>query len=264
MTRYFIYQISIPDANWKRYVGAHACSDHKCFANGMCTYMGSGLAIQRAVKKYGPENACKQHIAECETEQEMYELEAMIVDQAFVDDPDNYNMNLGGNGGTHSEETKRKIAEANKGRVWSDESKLKMSKIQKKIKTWAGRQHTEETKRKQSESMTKYYSLPENRLKTAARSHRPCSEETKAKLRIANKGSRKGLPRPEEAKQKIRETKRLNPTPSPWTGRHHSEETKRKIGESHRGKRASEETRRKLSEIATRRHRTSDVDLFAE
>lgn len=46
------------------------------------------------------------------------------------------------------------------------------------------------------------------------------------------------------------------------TGRRHSEESRRKIGEAHKGKKFSEEHRRKLSEAALRQHRVGENNPF--
>lgn len=61
------------------------------------------------------------------------------------------------------------------------------------------------------------------------------SEETKAKMRL-NHADVRGDKNPMYGK------------PSAFLGKHHTKETKRKIGDRHRGKEVSEETRRKLSE----------------
>jgi group I intron endonuclease len=83
----------------------------------------------------------------------------------------------------------------------------------------------------------------------------PCSEETKEKLRIANKGQKIS----EEQRQKLR-LANLGKKQSPETirkrvesrkGYKHSEETLRKISLSNKGKKLSEETKRKLSIINT-------------
>jgi len=43
-------------------------------------------------------------------------------------------------------------------------------------------------------------------------------------------------------------SKRMMGTKNPFYGKHHSEETKRKMSEAHKGKKHSEETKRKMSE----------------
>lgn len=56
-------------------------------------------------------------------------------------------------GKQHSDETKQKISDANKGRKWSEESKIQMSKNRKGRKSpMDGKHHSEETKRKISEN----------------------------------------------------------------------------------------------------------------
>ena len=77
-----------------------------------------------------------------------------------------------------SEEHKRKIAEANKGKVNSEETRRKISEANKGNKIWLGKTHTEETKRKISEK---------NKGRPAPNKGVPHSEETKMKLSIAAK-----------------------------------------------------------------------------
>lgn len=97
MPRCVLYQIANRH-NGKYYIGAHVCSDeHRCFANGMCTYMGSGTAIKRAVNKHGVATFQKDILAEVESEEFLYRLEAAVVNEAFVKRNDTYNMTVGGN-----------------------------------------------------------------------------------------------------------------------------------------------------------------------
>lgn len=62
-------------------------------------YMGSGLRIQRAIKKYGVENFEKTILFECSSVEEMNAKEAEIVNEEFIARDDVYNIKLGGEGG---------------------------------------------------------------------------------------------------------------------------------------------------------------------
>ena len=61
--------------------------------------MGSGLRIQRAIKKYGVENFEKTILFECSSVEEMNAKEAEIVNEEFIARDDVYNIKLGGEGG---------------------------------------------------------------------------------------------------------------------------------------------------------------------
>jgi hypothetical protein len=121
------------------------------------------------------------------------------------------NLTDGGEGVSgliHSEETRRKIGEAQKGNTHS-----------------LGKTTSEETKRKIGE----------------AQKGKILSEEHKRKISEAQKGNTNNLGKTtsEETKQKISEAKK---------GQILSEEHKRKISEAKKGKTRSEESRRKQSE----------------
>jgi len=127
-----------------------------------------------------------------------------------------------------TEEHKRKISVANKGRSLSEKTKRKMSE------TKIGKVLSEETKKKMSESKKNQ------------------TEETRKKISRANKGRRyseeqkklmsermKGKKHSEETKKKMSETRK---------GRTFSEEHKEKISKSLSGIKRSEETKKKIGE----------------
>ncbi len=148
-----------------------------------------------------------------------------------------------------SEETKRKIGKANKGKVPSEEAKQKMSKAHK------GLRPSEETIQKMSKAQ-KGKIVSEETRKKISKIHKgkTLSEETRQKISKANKGKKlskahkdkisqktKGKNNPhyghrhtEESKKKIAETarRRYAKDGHPWLGRKHSEESKLKISQT--------------------------------
>ena len=133
-----------------------------------------------------------------------------------------------------TDETRRKLSDANKGHKVSEEAKRKISDANKgKPSNYKGKHRSEETKRKLSE---------------AIKGH-TVSEETKRKIAAAMKGkpsNHKGKQLSEETKRKIAET--LKGQPSPNKGKHLSDEQRRKISDAKKGKHCSEETKRKIAE----------------
>lgn len=79
--------------NGKIYIGKHQTKD---LNDG---YMGSGINITRAIKKYGVQNFEKHILFVFQTEEEMNLKEAEIVDDEFVLREDTYNICAGGKGG---------------------------------------------------------------------------------------------------------------------------------------------------------------------
>jgi hypothetical protein len=165
--KYIIYKTT-NIINNKIYIGKHQTE------NINDTYLGSGVALERAIKRYGKQNFKKEILFVFNTEKEMNEKEKELVTESFIATNKTYNMGVGGEGGSHfkgknhsietkqklsemakdrkfSDEARRKISEANKKRVLSDETKKKLSEKAKL------RFQNEEARKKHSELMTEYY-----------------------------------------------------------------------------------------------------------
>ena len=199
---YYIYRIT-NKINGKTYIGQHK------YKKLNDKYMGSGVLITKAKNKYGIENF-KKEILEFDIPdvdltndwEQMYILFERAKGKA------EYNIADGGYGGCGhlSKETKRKISEANKGRIpwnkgkkgcFSEETRRKISKKMKgKPANNKGKHHTEETKRKISEAHKGKCLSEEHRKKLSESTKgrlvwnkdKHWSEETKRKISEANKG----------------------------------------------------------------------------
>jgi hypothetical protein len=86
---YIIYKIT-NNVNGRYYIGRHATQK---LDDG---YMGSGIGIRNAIKKYGLENFTKEIIATTSTTEELWQLEKEIVNETIVTDPLSYNVSYGG------------------------------------------------------------------------------------------------------------------------------------------------------------------------
>lgn len=143
---FYIYCHTAP--NGKRYIGQTCQEPEKRWNNGW-GYVGQPY-FKRAIDKYGWESFRHEILAVCHTKEMADLLETHLI--AFFDTRNHskgYNLTAGGGGWlgmTCSEETKRKISEANTGNTWDDERK----------KTWSeamsgsgnpmyGRHHSKET-----------------------------------------------------------------------------------------------------------------------
>jgi len=154
---YCIYRITNL-INGKTYIGQHKYKDLND------DYMGSGKCLKRAQAKYGIENFKKDILV------------FGIVKKSFIDllekeyikfyrsiGKAEYNIADGGQGGSinkgkkfgpMSEEHKRKISEAQKGKRFSEEHRRKLSEVNKGERNpWYGKHFSEETRKKISESL---------------------------------------------------------------------------------------------------------------
>lgn len=174
---HIIYKIT-NEINKKIYVGKH--STH----NIDDSYMGSGVALQRAFDKYGIENFTKEIIHVCDTCEDALILESEIVDLDFVNRKDTYNLVVGGLSGSTgtivSEETRQKQSAAKKGRKLTQEHKDKIAdSLRGKPSRAAGSVKSEEAKRKTSEAL---------KGRTSPMKGKTHSEDTRQALSDLNKG----------------------------------------------------------------------------
>lgn len=86
---YIIYKVT-NTLNNRYYIGRHATK------NIDDSYMGSGIGIKNAIKKYGVENFTKEIIATADSADALWDLEKEIVNEEVVKDPLSYNMAYGG------------------------------------------------------------------------------------------------------------------------------------------------------------------------
>ena len=88
---YTVYKIT-NNINNRYFIGVHKTSDPHD------SYMGSGLAIKRAIESYGIDNFTKDILFVSETRETSYNKEKEMISEC-MDDPLCYNISYGGDGG---------------------------------------------------------------------------------------------------------------------------------------------------------------------
>ena len=155
--KYVIYKTT-NKTNGKFYIGKHQTE------NINDNYLGSGVALEKAIKKYEKDLFFKEILFIFETEDEMNKKEKEILTEEFIATNKTYNMGVGGEGGSHfkgkshTTETKQKLSELAKKRVHSAETKKKISDVNRK------RVLSDETKKKLSEKAKERFSNKESRI----------------------------------------------------------------------------------------------------
>lgn len=139
--KYYIVYETTNLINNKKYRGIHMTS------NLNDDYIGSGVSLRLAIKKYGKENFKKEILEYCNSYDELIEKEKIYVDEEWTKDLFNYNIKTGGqSAGILSDESKLKISETlkrkyksgeiinvspNKGKYKSEEEKRRISETLK-------------------------------------------------------------------------------------------------------------------------------------
>jgi group I intron endonuclease len=167
--------------NGKIYIGQHRVNN---MADMDSKYYGSGKYLKKAIKKYGKNNFSREIIALCGSREITNILEIEYIKIYKDIGSKMYNVRPGGMGfysggvspfkgrhhgeeskkklsegrsgkrfGPHLEETKKKIGEANRCRVWKEESRIKIGEKAKIINS--GIIRSEATKHKMSEAAKK-------------------------------------------------------------------------------------------------------------
>ena len=197
--------------NGKFYVGQDS--------NNNPEYLGSGVLLKKAIEKYGRKHFVKEILEVCDTKEQLNDREIYWIEETKSREV-GYNIAEGGHGGhTYTEETRQRISETFKGKKFSQETveKRRQTREQKIKENPNAYKHTEDTKRRIGEKSK----------------GRPNSEYNRLMSSIKNSGRNnpnfeKSIPWSEERKKAAR-------------GRLLSEEHRRKISESNRGKKMSED-----------------------
>jgi group I intron endonuclease len=202
MTAHYTVYETTNLVNGKFYRGTHITDDiHD-------DYLGSGVALQAAIKKHGKENFTKRVFAWCANEENMKEIERLLVTEMEVNNRNCYNMTEGGgrppvfygddNPAKREEvraqfrgdrnamrrpEVKRRHSE----RLADPAVKAKISAAKTgENNAMTGQRHTEETKAKMSAALTGRTLSKEHKAKLTGRI---VSDESKAKMSAAQTGT---------------------------------------------------------------------------
>jgi len=137
--------------NGKMYIGqtVHRLRQRKQSHISAALSIRDNTYFHRALRKYGNENFSWKILQECDTIEELNQLEIFYIGYYNTFGNNGYNLTVGGKSGLvgfrHTEESKRKMSEAQKGKKLSEETKRRMSKVQK------NKVVSKETRRKISE-----------------------------------------------------------------------------------------------------------------
>jgi hypothetical protein len=141
-------------------------------------------AIGKALRKYG--NQIKGEVLAIGDEDYIYELERKAIEAFGTMAPEGYNLKEGGRGGRHTEESKRKISEANLGKYVSEETRKKIGAKSK------GRVFSKATRQKMSNDRKGKLVGKKNPMFGITGLNHPCwgkkaSEESRLKMSEAQK-----------------------------------------------------------------------------
>lgn len=218
MDKYYIYRIT-NNINHKTYIGQHKYYKSLLVEDG---YMGSGIILRKAQKKYGIENFTKEIITIAMSRSEANVLEMYYIAKERKENTYGcYNIADGGQGGAWnkgvpcSDETKKKISKAIKGIKRSDET---IKKMVENHKGFSGCHHSEESKAK----------ISENEKGHRPYFCRPRTEEEKKKISEKLKGRKLNL----SDEERLARSERAKEMNKKHIGSKRSEETKKKMSES--------------------------------
>ena len=190
-----MYKISFPRRlSSKEYIGISSKGAERRFTEHCCSKKKYPIAL--AIKKYGKENAILEVLGEFDDYEEMYKAEQEAIKKHNTKHPNGYNLTDGGKGAygcKATEERKRKISEANRGRRHSKETRRKISEANKgrdfSIQVEAMRKATTGRKRSEKEiaATAEFWRgrkhREDSKLKmSVSASMRKASDETKDKM----------------------------------------------------------------------------------
>lgn len=213
MKKFYVYVHVCP--NGKRYVGITTASKPE-----IRWREGKGYKHQlfgRAILKYGWDNITHE-VFEVDSAEEMYRKEVELISFYHSNDPEyGYNNSVGGErialGCRHSEETRKRMAEARKGKPLSEETKKRMSEAKKGKPRKPRKPFSEEARKHMSKAAKERAKDPEYRKKQSeAHKGKVLSEETKRRISETLKGKPR-KPFSEETKKRMSEANKGKPKP---------------------------------------------------
>jgi len=175
--KHTVYRIT-NQINGKYYIGVHSTDDIND------NYMGSGMAIRRAIKKYGIINFKKEILYIFDNKSDAYDKERSLLENIWNTD-DSYNMSAGGNGGwdhinciidrpnpMHNPDLVAKMVKTarERGSYHTEARKkaLKETTIKASIVN-TGKKHSTKWCKNQSEGIRRHFADPINRQKLKER-----------------------------------------------------------------------------------------------
>ena len=182
--------------NGRKYIG-----QHKIGQENDERYLGSGLFLKQALRKYGKNNFSREILEYAFSKEELDQLEMdMISKYDAVNDNTFYNVAPGAYAHAQTEETRQKISKSLTGITRSAETKKKMSECKKRenlspetikkiSESSKGRKKSQEAIEKIRAAKVGKITSEETKKKiSAALKGRVVSEETKANMSAAQKG----------------------------------------------------------------------------
>lgn len=159
---YYIIYKTTNLINGKIYIGCHKT---KNLDDG---YLGSGKLLKRAIEKYGRESFSREILSVFDTPEEMFEMEAKLVNEEFIRNEQTYNLKEGGEGGwdlciskglnkNHELTKEDRYKGGVNGANGNSERLIKFHKEGKfRYDNFRGKNHSESTKKKIGEANSKH------------------------------------------------------------------------------------------------------------
>lgn len=225
--------------NDKKYIGITGRNPEERWGLNGHGYYNGQPAFEAAIEKYTWDGFYHNIVADNLTEEEAMQMEVELIALyktnccKYKNPSYGYNMTDGGQGSSghhHTDEARRKISMASK-EHWED-NEYRMLQIEWRTgegNPFYGKKHTEETKARLKEASSGKVPSEETRLKISeALSGLQRSEETKKRMSEAQRQLYQDGERSLQISARLKEYY-SNPENHPMYGKHHSEETKRRI-----------------------------------